>query len=192
MADLADGINHEIPDQAVNLGSDQIQQQGPGVDVDQQAEADALAKIARQLLITLQDEQSDKFQQSKFLDLMRKVRDREMEVRGDNFEVTGPMQQFTPYEPEQQNGVAESSATAPSMDFDFPDMNEVYDARPDEYTPADGEFGRAQSQIQELHPGGRNYPSPPLARNEVQMSGGILASNYQKPGVEDAEMGSPL
>ena len=203
MVDYADHINHDRPDQDLNIGSDLIQQQDANVEVDQQAEADALAKIARQLLVTLQEEQSDKFQQSQFLSLMRKVRDREMEIRGDNFEVTGPTQQFTPYKSEEQNGVASSSTLAQvtvpasfqprSEAFSFPDMNQVYDAQPDEYSSAEDEFGtplRAQSQIQELHPGGKYYPSPPLSRDAAQMSGGIPAgSAYQKPRVEDAETG---
>ncbi|WFD26428.1 hypothetical protein MNAN1_001410 [Malassezia nana] len=44
--------------------------------------ADELAEAAERLLHTVQHEQSDKFQQSEFLELMRKLRDRQAEVQG--------------------------------------------------------------------------------------------------------------
>lgn len=48
-----------------------------------EADADELAKTAGQLLDSLKHEQSQKFQQSNFLALMRQLRDKEVRVEGD-------------------------------------------------------------------------------------------------------------
>ncbi|KAL9116344.1 MAG: hypothetical protein Q9187_007132 [Circinaria calcarea] len=48
-----------------------------------EADADELAKTAGQLLDSLKDERSQKFQQSNFLALMRQLRDKEVRVEGD-------------------------------------------------------------------------------------------------------------
>ena len=45
--------------------------------------ADQLAQTAERLLNAVQHDSSEKFQQSEFLQLMRKLRDRVAEVRGD-------------------------------------------------------------------------------------------------------------
>ncbi|KAJ6024438.1 hypothetical protein N7540_005235 [Penicillium herquei] len=50
--------------------------------------ADALAHTAGELLDGISHEQSDKFKQSNFLALMRRIRDREVEVQGDEFRET--------------------------------------------------------------------------------------------------------
>ncbi|KAJ5570395.1 uncharacterized protein N7459_009825 [Penicillium hispanicum] len=81
--------NHIQPAESVHetirIGSDLI----PETDKqDTQAwgrDADALAQTAGQLLNNVQHDQSDKFQQSNFLALMRRIRDREVEVEGDEF-----------------------------------------------------------------------------------------------------------
>ncbi|KAK4907429.1 hypothetical protein LTR49_023532 [Elasticomyces elasticus] len=52
-------------------------------EVQSRAEADALAATAEELLSKVQDNQSDKFRNSQFLSLMRKLRDREVKVQGD-------------------------------------------------------------------------------------------------------------
>jgi len=49
----------------------------------QQGDPDALARTAAQLLDSVRDNQSDKFQNSQFLELMRQLRDREVTVEGD-------------------------------------------------------------------------------------------------------------
>ena len=46
-------------------------------------EADELARTAGQLLDNLKDERSEKFQHSKFMELMRQLRDKEVRVEGD-------------------------------------------------------------------------------------------------------------
>ncbi|KAK4547310.1 hypothetical protein LTR36_000965 [Oleoguttula mirabilis] len=50
---------------------------------DQQGEDDALAATAQELLEKVEHNKSDKFRNSQFLSLMRKLRDREMKVEGD-------------------------------------------------------------------------------------------------------------
>lgn len=52
-------------------------------DRQQQDDPDALARTAAQLLDSVRNNQSDKFQNSQFLHLMRQLRDREVMVEGD-------------------------------------------------------------------------------------------------------------
>ena len=49
----------------------------------QQEDNDALARTAHELLEKIEHNKTDKFQNSQFLGLMRKLRDREMKVEGD-------------------------------------------------------------------------------------------------------------
>ncbi|KAI9814397.1 MAG: hypothetical protein M1827_003253 [Pycnora praestabilis] len=69
----------------VRLGADLVprderrqQQEGP-----RSNDADELARTAGQLLDSVKDNQSQKFQESTFLELMRRLRDREVVVEGD-------------------------------------------------------------------------------------------------------------
>jgi hypothetical protein len=48
-----------------------------------QEQPDALSKTAGELLLRVQDNRSDKFQNSQFLQLMRQLRDKEVVVQGD-------------------------------------------------------------------------------------------------------------
>lgn len=72
----------QIPEQA-RLGADLIHdpmsQENP-----QHEDPDALARTAGQLLDSVRNNQSTKFQNSEFLELMRQLRDREVMVKGDN------------------------------------------------------------------------------------------------------------
>ena len=52
-------------------------------DLENDMEGDELARTAGQLLDNLKDEQSEKFQQSSFLALMRQLRDKEVRIEGD-------------------------------------------------------------------------------------------------------------
>lgn len=73
------------------IGSDTIIQADKQDPHFQTRDADALAQTAGQLLDSVRHEQSEKFQQSNFLALMRRIRDREVEVNGDEFrEVSNP------------------------------------------------------------------------------------------------------
>ncbi|CEO61144.1 hypothetical protein PMG11_05474 [Penicillium brasilianum] len=71
----------------IRIGSDTIPQteQDP---LTQNRDADALAQTAGQLLDSVRHEQDQKFQQSNFLALMRRIRDREVQVEGDEFRET--------------------------------------------------------------------------------------------------------
>jgi hypothetical protein len=65
------------------LGADLIHDPREGESVQKQDDPDALARTAGQLLDSVKDNQSDKFQKSQFLELMRQLRDREVTVEGD-------------------------------------------------------------------------------------------------------------
>lgn len=69
----------------VRIGSDNIPQTDNQTFQNSTHEADALAQTAGELLDSVRHEQNDKFQQSTFLALMRRIRDREVEVKGDEF-----------------------------------------------------------------------------------------------------------
>lgn len=60
--------------------------------VEQQNDPDALARTAAQLLDSVKDNQSDKFQNSTFLELMRQLRDKEVTVEGDKIVDLEPKQ----------------------------------------------------------------------------------------------------
>lgn len=69
----------------LRIGSDRIAPSDHSDPQTRARDADALAQTAGQLLYDLRDERCDKFQQSTFLALMRRIRDREVEVQGDDF-----------------------------------------------------------------------------------------------------------
>lgn len=69
----------------IRIGSDLIPQTDPQDQLTQTRDADALAQTAGHLLDNLRHEQDQKFQQSNFLALMRRIRDREVQVEGDEF-----------------------------------------------------------------------------------------------------------
>lgn len=75
----------ETVTEEIRIGADTI----PHTDTEdpqaQNRDADALAQTAGHLLNNLRHDQSEKFQQSNFLALMRRIRDREVEVDGDEF-----------------------------------------------------------------------------------------------------------
>ena len=73
------------PSYAPGIGSDEIPDESARQDERNQAnhEADELARTAGQLLDNLKHDQSEKFQRSAFLALMRQLRDKEVRVEGD-------------------------------------------------------------------------------------------------------------
>ncbi|XHG00520.1 hypothetical protein AWENTII_003964 [Aspergillus wentii] len=122
-------ISHESAQQGVTLepqvheeiriGSDTI----PYADKeDAQArsnDGDELAKTAGQLLDSVSHDQSQKFKQSSFLALMRRIRDREVHVEGDEFRET--FQSLHPggkYYPEGQK-----QQQQPALSHSTPDLN---------------------------------------------------------------------
>ena len=81
------------PDQHTNIaiGSDLIpynDRQLPRTSEQNSRDADELARTADQLLNSMSHETSSKFEQSQFLGLMRRIRDREVEVQGQEFRET--------------------------------------------------------------------------------------------------------
>lgn len=65
------------------LGADLIHDPRDQEQQGAQDDPDALARTAGQLLDSVKDNQSDKFQNSQFLQLMRQLRDHEVTVQGD-------------------------------------------------------------------------------------------------------------
>ena len=80
--DLADDMR---PTEETRIGSDTILEESAQEDQNHsdQDNADELARTAGQLLDNLKHDQSQKFQNSSFLSLMRQIRDREVHVEGD-------------------------------------------------------------------------------------------------------------
>lgn len=73
---------------------EQQREESRGMDIS--ADDDALAATAGELLERVVDNQSDKFQNSQFLGLMRKLRDREVKVDGDKMVETVGLSPYTP------------------------------------------------------------------------------------------------
>lgn len=73
------------------LGADLIHDPRQNDQSQAQDDPDALARTAGQLLDSVKDNRSDKFQNSQFLELMRQLRDREVKVEGDK--IVGTAQQ---------------------------------------------------------------------------------------------------
>lgn len=74
-----------ITQSEIRLGSDLIPQSDKQDPHARSRDADELARTAGHLLDSVRNDQSQKFQQSNFLALMRRIRDREVEVEGDDF-----------------------------------------------------------------------------------------------------------
>ncbi|KAI1619383.1 hypothetical protein EDD37DRAFT_216208 [Exophiala viscosa] len=140
----------------IKIGSDAIhyiEQSERTLDQDIQ-DADELARTAGQLLHNVQHDTSDKFQNSQFLDLMRKLRDREVEVQNNDLQfvntATTTSTSTNQIEETRNNttwdkmSISEGEMTAHRSreimqqqqqrqqegHFDFPNMDSVY--RPDE------------------------------------------------------------
>lgn len=88
-----------------------------------QEDDDALAATAQELLEKVEHNQSDKFKNSQFLDLMRKLRDREVRVEGDKMvETVSPTQNPEPTTaPSHTHPHPHSSATCKVPECDVSD-----------------------------------------------------------------------
>lgn len=73
------------PHEAIRIGSDTIPQTNNNGAQAQVNDADELARTAGHLLESVSHDQSQKFRESSFLALMRRIRDREVHVEGDEF-----------------------------------------------------------------------------------------------------------
>ncbi|RFU36331.1 hypothetical protein B7463_g63, partial [Scytalidium lignicola] len=79
------GAETELPLEEIKIGADLIHdpRDEKQQDRQEQEDPDALARTAGQLLDSVRDNQSEKFKNSTFLELMRQLRDREVRVEGD-------------------------------------------------------------------------------------------------------------
>jgi hypothetical protein len=93
-------MGSDVPDTQNRIGADLIHDPDqPNLnETIQQNDPDALARTAGQLLNSVKDNQSDKFQNSTFLELMRQLRDKEVMVDGDKI-----VDVHTHSEPPQRN-----------------------------------------------------------------------------------------
>ncbi|KAF9251551.1 hypothetical protein DTO013E5_4022 [Penicillium roqueforti] len=82
------GIPEPVTQEHIRLGSDLIPKSEKQDPETRNRDADELARTAGQLLDSVRNETSEKFQQSNFMALMRRIRDREVEVEGDDFRET--------------------------------------------------------------------------------------------------------
>ncbi|OOF97678.1 hypothetical protein ASPCADRAFT_204965 [Aspergillus carbonarius ITEM 5010] len=75
----------ENTEETIKIGSDTIPQSNKNDAQARVNDADELARTAGQLLDSVKYEQSQKFRESNFLALMRRIRDREVHIEGDEF-----------------------------------------------------------------------------------------------------------
>ncbi|KAJ5683222.1 hypothetical protein N7462_006387 [Penicillium macrosclerotiorum] len=105
--------------ETIRIGSDTIPQTDKQDPLVQNRDADALAQTAGQLLDSVRHDQSQKFQQSNFLALMRRIRDREVEVEGDEFRETAqslhPGGRYYPGQPRGPIIPPDSTSKDPAM-----------------------------------------------------------------------------
>jgi hypothetical protein len=86
----ADALNDYMRLVDVEAEAAQRQHDEPG-----EEDPDELARTAGQLLDSVRDNQSQKFQESTFLSLMRRIRDREVRVEGDRMVEVGNIPSMT-------------------------------------------------------------------------------------------------
>ena len=78
-------INKIRPHESIVIPEPQLEEQSRKEQEARVNDADDLSRTAGQLLDSVSNDTSDKFAQSSFLALMRKLRDREVKVEGENF-----------------------------------------------------------------------------------------------------------
>lgn len=124
--------------QGIKIGSDTILQRERTertADHDKR-DSDALARTAGHLLSTVQDDMSTKFQNSQFLNLMRLIRDRQVQVRNNDLQdekgqsastlnntVTGERLMA---DAQRASSAEPATSSSSKSHFDFPDMDAVY------------------------------------------------------------------
>ncbi|PYI10373.1 peroxin-20 [Aspergillus sclerotiicarbonarius CBS 121057] len=98
-----DRVFAENTEENIKIGSDTIPQTDKDDAQAQVNDADELARTAGQLLDSVKHDQSQKFRESNFLALMRRIRDREVHIKGDEFrETPQPLHPGGRYYPERQ------------------------------------------------------------------------------------------
>ena len=94
-------------------------------------DADELARTAGQLLSSVSQDTSEKFQNSQFLQLMRRIRDREVEVHDNDLKETSsglPTSELGPEQPQDMQATSEEPHQTPTATnhFEFPNMDAIY------------------------------------------------------------------
>ncbi|KAK0252379.1 hypothetical protein LTS09_012497 [Friedmanniomyces endolithicus] len=110
---LHDPLHDILQDQQDVMSS--LEEQAQAEDQRAQEEQDALSATAQELLSKVEDNKTDKFRNSQFLGLMRKLRDREVKVEGDKMVETVSstlLQPAFPYTPSHDSTYA-SGTTSP-------------------------------------------------------------------------------
>jgi hypothetical protein len=155
--------------------------------IDQTAkEADDLARTAGELLSSVQHDTSEKFGQSQFLALMRRIRDREVEVRDEDLKETGTGVIGSTREQDVYQGPLGAGGSNGTADYQSSMVERAAGDQPQGQQPivarqervnsdamrqreeedllrelqaeTDEMRAREEEQMHALHPGGRGYP----------------------------------
>ncbi|KAJ5081442.1 peroxin-20 Pex20-Penicillium chrysogenum [Penicillium alfredii] len=125
-----DEINesHATVREEIRIGSDNIPATDKQNEHERGHDADELARTAGQLLNSVSNNQSQKFQQSNFLALMRRIRDREVEVEGEEFRETAqslhPGGRYYPGQPHSPDSAVPASSKEPRPHATSPSTSE--------------------------------------------------------------------
>jgi hypothetical protein len=178
----------------IRIGSDTIdytEQANRTPDQDQR-DADELARTAGQLLNLVQHDTSDKFQNSQFLELMRKIRDREVEVQDNDLQNTGsismaakesqisaePPGSETRLRPNQTpHSTTETSGSAADI-FSFPSIDEVYDPDILDFDPDSAQATSAAPPASSWQPAPMQQPPQPSNASDADAMYHSAADEY--------------
>jgi hypothetical protein len=142
----------------IRIGSDAlkyVEKADRTADLDSK-DADELARTAGQLLHNVSHDTSDKFANSRFLELMRKIRDREVEVQNNDLKDTNTAQ---PVSEVHQTTLPVEQTELPSSHFSFPDMDAVYAPTNTDTAWSDNDPSDSSTARQYINPGGRFIPT---------------------------------
>jgi len=162
--DHSQEMGHDEPvAENIRIGADVIQyteKQDRTADQNM-SDADALARTAGELLNAVQHDTSEKFANSQFLNLMRQLRDREIEVQDDDFKATNKAALNSISTSTFDTAMQEDplTATDPQLHthepniFQFPNLNNVY--KPE----MDPQPSTEEPKVRRRFPGSWDYPS---------------------------------
>jgi hypothetical protein len=176
----SDSIQNDLDfrNPAIRIGSDMIPQtdhEAPRTSEQISRDHDELARTAGQLVNSVSGDKSSKFENSQFLSLMRKLRDRQVEVRGEDFHDIDKNASIVPTRVlEDESALASQS----SLPYPPPSIKEAQSNIEEDYLTErqlrrdktmqrpssvlqewNGEMTiETQDEVQALHPGGRGYP----------------------------------
>lgn len=151
---------------AIRIGSDAIpysDRGAPRTSEQSSHDADELARTAGQLLNSISHETSPKFEQSQFLALMRRIRDREVEVKGEEFCETDKGANMSRYSVSAES--VPVSRIAPEVDVQMgtqdsqaAQQGSVMDLTTEHLGATRVQVPPIREDTQALHPGGKGYP----------------------------------